>query len=74
MSTIDKTQVRVQVRHLLVGDVTMGTNETVLAIQPCYSRTSSKTRNTHRNVYLGGTNGKTRWSEWNASTQVHVLR
>ena len=74
MSVIEKTQVRVQVRHLRFGDIAMGTNEKILAIQPCYSRTSSKTRNTHRFVCLEGPNGKTRWSEWNASTQVFVLR
>lgn len=74
MSIIEKTQIRVQVRHLRIGDVAMGTSEKILAIQPCYARTSKKTRNTHRYICLEAPSGKMRWSEWNASTEVNVLR
>ena len=66
---------KVAVRYLMVGDVAVLTNEKILAVQPCYARTQSRTRNTHRNVCLQNVEtGKQRWTEWNAGTEILVAR
>lgn len=75
MTTTTAAQLQVQVRHLQVGDVALGTSETIVEIQPCYDRTSRKTRNTHRYVALqSNRTDHIRWAEWNASTVIHVSR